>query len=213
MKPTLLRYWRPFFAGLPLPMLALAASFGVYSFALLFVPGWVAITQAAAFELTYIGLAVQHTLSAPQRGRARRISLGAVATSIIYNTLSGWFHRQPDLLTAAPPLAWLALAFLHGAPLAWVAYLVSDLLLHQHSTDRAGTPQSADRAESTASIAYLVDKPALENAEDVRESAPAPARDRACRSCGEAGLTAVEVMQHGRARARGLACGAAQQAA
>jgi len=111
-------------------MLALAASYGVYSFARLFVPDWVAVVQAAAFELCYIGLAVTLDLSEGARRRATTISIGAVVASIIYNTLSGWFHRQPQLLDSASPLAWLMFAILHGAPLAWVAYLVSDLLLH-----------------------------------------------------------------------------------
>lgn len=122
--------WRGVLARLPLPMLALAASYGVYSFARLFVPGWVAIIQAAAFELTYIGLAVTRDLATDQRKRATAISVGAVVASIVYNTLAGWFHRQPAMLDSASEIAWLMFAILHGAPLAWVAYLVSDLLLH-----------------------------------------------------------------------------------
>ncbi len=128
-----MKHWRTLLARIPLPMLALAASYGVYSFASLFVPWQVAIIQAAAFELTYIGLAVTLDLSEGARRRATTISIGAVVASIIYNTLSGWFHRQPQLLDSASPLAWLMFAILHGAPLAWVAYLVSDLLLHSGS--------------------------------------------------------------------------------
>jgi hypothetical protein len=128
--------WRGVLARLPLPMLALAASYGVYSFALLFVPPIVAGVQAAAFELTYIGLAVTQSLDGAQRKRATTISIGAVVASIVYNTLAGWFHRQPDLLTAGGDLAWLMFAILHGAPLAWVAYLVSDLLLHSAARSR-----------------------------------------------------------------------------
>lgn len=143
--------WRAIFAGLPLPMLALAASYGVYSFALLFVPPIVAATQAAAFELTYIGLAVTRTLDTAQRKRATLISVGAVVASIVYNTLAGWFHRQPDLLTKGSDLSWLMFAILHGAPLAWVAYLVSDLLLHSQ-------PKAASRrpAQLRALIRRLV---------------------------------------------------------
>lgn len=124
------RNWRALLAVLPLPMLALAASYGVYEFARLFVPTWVAVIQAAAFECTYIGLAVSQLLDEKQRQRGRVIALGAVMTSIIYNTLAGWFHRHPALLADASPVADLMLALLHGAPLAWVAFLVSDLLLH-----------------------------------------------------------------------------------
>jgi len=125
-----MKHWRLLLSRAPLPMLALAASYGVYSYALLFVPLWVAIVQACAFETTYIGLAVTQNLDANTRRRATTISVGAVVASIIYNTLSAWFYRQPQLLENASALAWLALALLHGAPLAWVAYLVSDLLLH-----------------------------------------------------------------------------------
>ena len=67
----------------------------------------------------------------PTRGDERpRSAWSLVVASIIYNTLSAWFYRQPQLLEQASAIAWLALALLHGAPLAWVAYLVSDLLLH-----------------------------------------------------------------------------------
>jgi len=84
-------------------------------------------------------------LSEGARKRATTISIGAVVASIIYNTLSGWFYRQPQLLEQASPLAWLALAILHGAPLAWVAYLVSDLLLHSGS---AGVPELPPAVEA-----------------------------------------------------------------
>jgi len=133
--------WRGLLARLPLPMLALAASYGVYSFALLFVPPWVAVVQAAAFELTYVGLAVTQGLNESQRKRATGISIGAVVTSIIYNTLAGWFHAQPQLLVDTTAEAWLCLAVLHGAPLAWVAYLVADLLLHTSPVAVTAAPQ------------------------------------------------------------------------
>ena len=125
-----MKQWRSVLAVLPLPMLALAASYGVYEFSRLFVPQWVALVQAAAFETTYVGLAVVQVQS-DQRVRARWISLGAVVVSICYNTLAGLFHREPALLEAAPLWANVALALLHGAPLAWVAFLVADLLLHR----------------------------------------------------------------------------------
>jgi hypothetical protein len=125
--------WRGVLAGLPLPMLALAASYGVYSFALLFVPAWVAIIQAAAFELTYVGLAVLIGLDGEQRRRAGLISYGAVGVSIIYNSMAGFFHRQADALAALPWWGDAILSALHGAPLALVAYFVADLLLHREA--------------------------------------------------------------------------------
>jgi hypothetical protein len=145
--------WRGLLARLPLPMLALAASYGVYSFALLFVPAWVAIVQAAAFELTYVGLAVTQGLDVPQRKRATGISVGAVVASIVYNTLAGWFYVQPQLLVDATAIAWLCLAILHGAPLAWVAYLVADLLLHTApAAVTAPAPQPTAAPEETPQI-------------------------------------------------------------
>jgi len=122
--------WRDLLARLPLPMLALAASYGVYSFALMFVPLWVAVVQAAAFELVYIGLAVVR-LDADAQWRARAISVGAVVVSVAYNTLDGLFHRRPGVLELPPLWLDVVLSLLHGVPLAVLAYLVADLLLHQ----------------------------------------------------------------------------------
>jgi hypothetical protein len=160
--------WRAFLARLPLPMLALAASYGVYEFARLFVPAWVAIVQAAAFELTYIGLAVQQGMHAEQRQRATAISIGAVVVSILYNTIAGLLHRNPEWVEAAPWYAEVALAVLHGAPLAWVAYLVADLLLH--------SPAHADvhvHAPATAPTVHLpVHVPALVHAEQYARATP-----------------------------------------
>lgn len=118
---------------LPLPMLALAASYGVYQFALLFVPHWVAIVQASAFEVTYIGLAIMEAGRAEQRKRATAISVGAVVVSVLYNSLAGFFHRNG--LGSLSLAGEIALAALHGAPLAIVAYLVADLLLHNEALD------------------------------------------------------------------------------
>jgi hypothetical protein len=50
--------------------------------------------------------------------------------SVLYNTLAGLFHRQPDILLESSLVMNAVLAVLHGAPLAWVAYNVADLLLH-----------------------------------------------------------------------------------
>jgi hypothetical protein len=158
-----MNHWRTLLARAPLPMLALAASYGVYSFALLFVPFWVAIIQAAAFELTYIGLSVTQGLSAGQRKRASGIASGAVVASIVYNTLAGWFHRQPDLLSAASPIAWLMFAILHGAPLAWVAYLVADLLLHSGSADQR-SEGAQERSVETIAPDVAENVPALPGA-------------------------------------------------
>jgi hypothetical protein len=202
-----LHHWRAILATMPLPMLALAASYGVFSFALRFVPLWVAIIQASAFEATYIGLAVVRVGDA-QRRRARAISIGAVVVSVAYNSLAGLFHRQPELLLGLPFLAECGLAILHGAPLAWVAFLVSDLLLHQDIGERtewaamrqtaAYTPDHEENHEDTASEVIAAERE--------------PARDRTCRYCGESQLTAHEIMAHGRIRKAAGRCGRAASA-
>ena len=166
--------WRSILARLPLPMLALAASYGVYEFARLFVPVWVALVQAAAFELTYIGLAVVQ-VSADQRRRARLISIGAVVVSVLYNTLSGLFHRRPEVLVDLPLAADVALALLHGAPLAWVAFLVADLLLHAAAPEAPETDEAADTALQTETP-----------------------RSYTCKKCGTEGFTFAELGRHSR---------------
>jgi hypothetical protein len=120
-------------------MLALAASYGVYHFAALFVPTWVAVVQAAAFEVTYIGLALLDVLDKAQRRRAVSISVGAVLVSVIYNSLAGFFHRNPQVLQQLSLWQEGVLAVLHGAPLAIVAYLVADLLLHSRPATGAAS--------------------------------------------------------------------------
>lgn len=132
-RAWLARHWRTVLPRLPLPMLALAASYGVFSFNSLFVPTWVALVSAAAFELTYVVIAAVAT---PDRRRATVIAVSAVAVSILYNTLAGLFHIRPALLVGRPLVADVALAVLHGLPLAVVAYNVAALLLHSQPTAR-----------------------------------------------------------------------------
>lgn len=126
-----------------LPMLALAASYGVFKYAELYVPSWVAFIQAAAFEAVYLGLSIAPNFSTYQQRRASAISGGAVVASVLYNTLAGLFHRIPLEQFNLPVYGELAFAALHGLPLAWVAYLVADLLLHS---------QPESREESTPTI-------------------------------------------------------------
>lgn len=133
LRHWLAQNWRQLLSRLPLPMLALAASYGVYRFALLYSPWWVAVVQAAAFETTYTGLAVLDDLDAGQRKRATWISVGAVVVSIIYNTIASMEYRNPGtFVNLAQSYEW-AMAFLHAAPLAIVAALVANLLLHGRS--------------------------------------------------------------------------------
>lgn len=122
-----------------LPYLALvalgsSASWGVYTFALLFSPPVVAAATGVAFELTYIGLSAVDLTDEQSRRKARVVSRWAVFTSVVFNVLAGYLHRQ-GLGVFSPVEAGLAL--LHGVPLAFLAYSVGELLLHNKPT----TPQ------------------------------------------------------------------------
>lgn len=174
------RHWRAVLSRAALPMLALAASYGVYQYARLYVPDWVAFVQAAAFELTYLGLAVAQGVDAR---RARRISAGAVVTSIIYNTLAGLFHRVPLDAFALPLAGELAFAALHGLPLAWVAYLVADLMLHESASAAPAAPPWWERVivrvfggvevTPAAPARHVVERPALQaDAPTLQTAAP-----------------------------------------
>jgi hypothetical protein len=149
-KNFLKQNWREILSRLPLPMLALAASYGVYQYALLFVPEWVAVAQAAAFEMTYLGLALKSNLSIADRKRATQLSIGAVVVSVLYNSLAGYFHRQP---LGGDWYIDVVLAILHGAPLAVVAYLIADLLLHSEKKE-----ESEQTAFSMGSLETIVGK-------------------------------------------------------
>lgn len=195
MRNYLQNNWRTILARLPLPMLALAASWGVYSFAALYVPTPIAIVQAAAFELTYVGLAITRDLTPEQRKRATGISIGAVVVSVLYNSIDGFFARNPTALAQLPWWGEAIGAVLHGAPLAVVAYLVADLLLHSSGTPRVDirTPRAA---------------PVLAQSKPVRtESISAPVvADGTCKYCGESGLSSIERARHGRQYKRVGSC-------
>lgn len=116
---------------LPLPMLGLAASYGVYFFASQFAPFWVAVGEAAAFELTYIGLSAMKNLTDKQQVVARRVSVGAVVVSVVYNSIAGVIHYDPGIIGSLSGVWLWVVAVVHGAPLAILAYFVADLIFHQ----------------------------------------------------------------------------------
>jgi hypothetical protein len=109
--------WRNVLAVLALPMLGLSASYGVFYFASHFAPAWVAGIEAMAFELTYIGLAMQTGLDEHQRKRANRISLFAMLVSVLYNVAAGFIHQVPGFVDHIGTLGKLSLSVLHGLPI------------------------------------------------------------------------------------------------
>lgn len=124
--------YRSLAAALPLPMLSLAASYGVYTFGLLYLPIWVSFVMAASFEAVYIGLAAME-LKPNDRKRASAISKGAVGVSIVYNVIAGVLHRRPEWFSDLNVWYEWLLAVIHGAPLALLCYLVADLVIHRQS--------------------------------------------------------------------------------
>jgi hypothetical protein len=152
----------------------------VYEFGLLYLPEEFALAGAAAFESVYIGLAVQRYRTASQRNRARNISRGAVAVSILYVAVAAYFYRNPEALAAIPWYGEVALALLHAIPLATLNYLVAQLLLHEdehedaqpatEATQLEVTPESRNVAQPSIRIIDVMrSKPAT-----MRRSLPAP---------------------------------------
>jgi hypothetical protein len=175
--------YRSIFALLALLTLALSASYGVYTFQVLFVPEWVAITSAASFELTYIGLALAEiTLSSKQR--AMLISLGAVAVSIIYNSLSAFVHLAPNLLDKSNIYVAGALALLHGLPLALVAFFVADLIIHQQSKAKQSNTMLIAKQSKVLPAAKQSNDVAIAVAKAKQSSTISKADTLFCSACG-----------------------------
>lgn len=136
------RFWqvvRDVVARASLPVLALAASYGVYSFSSRFVPEFFAWVTAGAFESVYLGLAVARNLDERQRVKARWISGGAVAVSVSFNWTSGVLDTLPADQGFKSLDFWLkfGLAALHGLPMAVLGFFVADLLLHSEAGQNA----------------------------------------------------------------------------
>ena len=126
--------WRIVLAMLPTPMLGFASSYGVYAFNSYFVPGWVAIAMAAAYELTYVGLASYTALNTKQKDIGLLISRDAAWISFAQNGLVGLAHIQPSVMGYSN---WGALALAINVPLAalhaaqvWIAYRTANFTLH-----------------------------------------------------------------------------------
>lgn len=139
--------WRIVLSRLSLPLLAVPASYGVYTFSSVFVPERVAQFNAAAFEMVYIGLAVA-PLRHDQTRKADIIAWCAVFVSVVYNWLAGWFYINPGMQQWFMS-DWQAaiLALLHGAPMAVLAFAVTRLLLH---TSAAEDAEERERVAETA---------------------------------------------------------------
>lgn len=112
--------------------LGIVASYGVYEFSTHFVKNNVfALIEAAAFELTYVGLAFSHGLPVKVQAYAQRVSLGAMIISALFNTFANALNMDPDLSAKLSPFLFWSVAILRGVPVPVLAYFMADLIIHQ----------------------------------------------------------------------------------
>jgi hypothetical protein len=134
------------------PLLAVPSAMGVY--------GWLAPesgpiaagSAAVGFEALYVGVNVLILRSPELRRYARNVSMGAVATAVIFNSLYHYGAKVEQAYTGAP-FAWLPflLALLASLPLAGLAYSVS-VLLHRLSEDEAEQPEGVNTPPEAAPL-------------------------------------------------------------
>jgi len=153
---------------LALIALGLSASYGVFQFSLLYVPVAMAYVTAAAFELTYIGLAVVPLADKESKGKAVWVAQAAVLVSVAYNVISGFMHRNP-----VAPTSWdrwgveIALSLIHGLPLASVGYLLSTLILHNMKEEASESKEPVILQESESENEDTVKVDAIETKEPI----------------------------------------------
>lgn len=124
--------WVQLMIKAPLPMLALASSYGVYSFSVIFMPWWMALLSSTAFELVYISLAYVTLTSQGMKTEANRVAAGSVIVAILYNVIASYLHLRP-VDWSQVEVGWVfLLSIVHGAPLATVAYFYSKLMFHKN---------------------------------------------------------------------------------
>lgn len=155
--------------------LSLVSAYEVYRFLLWFLPEWLAIISAGAFELVYIALVVIPYDSDKQKERGTNLSRVAVGVSVTYTFIAGYSHLDPQWMQwVATGRDWLAICFkflitfLHAVPLATMAYSVSGLVLHSNSSgvalnsEKNAIERLTERLEQLENqIAQPVEIPAL----------------------------------------------------
>lgn len=127
------RDWADYLALAPLPILGLVASYGVFSFAAMFVPTGMAVVEAISFEAIYIALAAIQGLDEAQQARAKKVSIGALVVSALYGSLAAVFHLSPAVRETMPLAGEISMAILHGVPVPLLAYHMANLLLHRQN--------------------------------------------------------------------------------
>lgn len=157
--------------------LSLVSAYEVYRFLLWFLPWWLAMIGASAFELVYIALVVIPYGDDKQKGRGTNLSRVAVAVSVVYTFIAGYSHLDPEWMRwVATGRDWLAITFkliitaLHAVPLATMAYSVSGLVLHETAPTKGITPMAQENAVSDLLLR-------LEAIEEYLRNLPAPQQD------------------------------------
>lgn len=133
--------WKTFWAGLNLAnfgifmirlsifALGARASWGVFYFAHLLDPLPVAILEAFSLEFIYIGISLT-PLDKIGGKRAGLIAFFALVVSILYNVLASAQMEHPGIFEdLTGPRFWL-MAFLHGSPMAILAFIVMRFLFN-----------------------------------------------------------------------------------
>lgn len=147
--------WRMVAASLPTPMTGIAASYGVYAFNAIFLPPWVAVIEAAAFETVYIGLPALDNLTPAQHAKARTVAMAAGWVSFVQNIGSAFFYTPVGAkaiagIEAGPMQVsvpfFLALATIH-ALMVWIGYHSAVLVFHRNAAQPADTPATLTALE------------------------------------------------------------------
>lgn len=135
-----LKLWVP---RLAMMALAFGSSVGIYHFSLLFYSERVAQVIAGSFDLTYLGLAFVKLRLASDKMRREAVNVARTAcgTAMLIVTLAGLFHLRPELLENKPLWGDIALSLVHGVPLSFLAYRMSNLILHPSDDTGPREPQ------------------------------------------------------------------------
>ena len=128
-------------ALLSVPLLAIPSAVGVYTFLAPTSGELAAGLAAAGFELLYIGVNILIISTPDLRRYARNVSLCAVATAVLMNTLAHYMAPTFDLGA-------LGISIVASLPLATLAYAVS-VLLHRLSEADTLDPRVLAREVAT----------------------------------------------------------------
>lgn len=128
------------------PALAVPSAIGVERYLAPESGAVAAWSAAVGFEVLYVGVNILILRSPELRRYARNVSLAAVATAVLLNSLAHYRTNVPAAYSGAPfSVLAFALALVASLPLAGLAYAVS-VLLHRLSEDEAAATEILSEA-------------------------------------------------------------------